>query len=333
MLRRGSMIVGSLLALMFFTTPSWAQFRGRAMMGSMAFHAPNRAFVGSARSFPATGTFGGGSSFGTMSGSRFAPVQTFNPVTGNLFTTTPFGTFATNVGPFPTVNSYNPATRITTMTTPFGAFNSTFQSPNPASFVSPLANSAVNQAAYNHTLRQVERYANGGNFWNPYFYGGYGYPNPYAAYGSYGAGAGYGGYGAGSGYGAGAPSAAGANSAPAQPAGTDNVYTAQPRQPSALSAFGIPVEFGAVKWPLAMRLMPPDVKRDLLDKLESQMKVVASQAVSGNASQPLLRETKSTIDNVRGWLRGRRSNMAESTYQDGDTFLRNLEDSLRRMDS
>jgi hypothetical protein len=210
---------------------------------------------------------------------------------------------------------------------------------NPAAFVSPLANPIFSQAAYAHTLRHYERVQDWASGYNPYLYGaygygGYGYGNPYGAYGVPYSGAGY---GAGYGYGSGAPYVAGASDANAQPvaqvAANNSASPAQSRASDGLKAFGIPVEFGEVKWPLALRLMPPDAKRDLLDKLESQVKLAANQALNGNASQTLLRETKSTLDSVKWWLRGQRSNISENTYDDGDAFLRQLEDSLRRMDS
>jgi len=214
---------------------------------------------------------------------------------------------------------------------------SAFRNVNPASFVSPLANTAITQSAYAHTLRHFEREQEWASGFNPYLnggfgygyggYGGYGYGNPYAAYGAPS-------YGSAPSYGAGAPAVGAANNAytpVAAPSSTASTPQAKPTD--ALKAFGIPVEFGEVKWPLALRLMPPDAKRDLLDKLESQMKIAANQAINGNASQVLLRETKNTLDSVKWWLRGRRSNIPENTYDDGDAFLRQLEDSLRRMDS
>jgi hypothetical protein len=97
-----------------------------------------------------------------------------------------------------------------------------------------------------------------------------------------------------------------------------------------LAAFGIPSELGEIQWPSAFRLLPPD-KRDLLKKLESQLKIAATQAVNGNASPIVLREAKNTIDELRDWLRERQANMAESTNQEGDRFLLRLTESVHAM--
>jgi len=304
MLRRVTVIVGATFALLLFVAPGWTQFRGRgATMGSMSFsHSPG-GFASSFRGFPAFGT-------GTST-SRSAFMGSMNrvvPTASGLAVVSSNGTF-----------------------TPSAHFVS------PAAFVSPLANTFVNQSAYNRTLRHYERVQDWASGYNPYLYGGYGYGG--FGYGGYGYGNPYGGYGvpyygAGYGYGASNPYAGAPANANPQPvvqvAANGSSSAPQAKSSDALKAFGIPVEFGEVKWPLALRLMPPETKRDLLDKLDSQMKLAANQAVNGNASQTPLRETKSTIDSVKWWLRGRQSNISESTYQDGDAFLRQLEESLRR---
>jgi hypothetical protein len=326
MLRRGTIVVGSLFALLLFAAPGWTQFRGHGpSMGSMSFsHSPG-AFVSSSRGFPAFGT-------GTALSSRGFPAfgtGTFNSTSRNVFVSS-----AGRV--VPTANGLAVVSANGTLMPAGGMVTSAFRSVNPASFVSPLANPIFSQSAYAHTLRHYEReqewasgfnpYLYGGYGYGGYGYGGYGYGNPYAAYGvPY--------YGSSASYGAGAPTVAAANNTYTPVAASSTASTPQAKATDALKAFGIPVEFGEVKWPLALRLMPPDTKRDLLDKLESQMKIAANQAINGNASQTLLRETKNTIDSVKWWLRGRRSNMSENTYQDGDGFLRQLEESLRRMDS
>jgi hypothetical protein len=333
MLRRGTIVVGSLVALLIFAAPGWTQFRGRGpSMGSMSFsHSP--AFVGSSRGFPAFGT-------GTALSSRGFPATgtgTFNSTSRNAFLSSA-GRVVPTANGLAVVSANG-----TLMPAGTGMVSPTFRSVNPASFVSPLANTAITQSAYAHTLRHFEREQEWASGFNPYLYGGfgfgfagygygfgyggYGYGNPYAAYGvPY--------YGSSASYGAGAPTVGAANNTYAPAAAPNSTTsTAQTKPSDALKAFGIPVEFGEVKWPLALRLMPPDSKRDLLDKLESQMKIAANQAINGNASQTLLRETKNTLDSVKWWLRGRRSSMADNTYQDGDAFLRQLEESLRRMDS
>ena len=159
-------------------------------------------------------------------------------------------------------------------------------------------------------------------YYNPYRYdygyGNYGYANPYAGYGtgSYPTPA----YGTGTAY------AAATNSVP-PPADSS---TSKDKKLPVLAAFGIPSEAGEVQWPSAFRLLPPD-KRDLLKKLESQLKIAATQAVNGNATPVVLREAKNTIDELRDWLRERQPNMAENTNQDADRFLRRLTESIQAM--
>jgi hypothetical protein len=178
---------------------------------------------------------------------------------------------------------------------------------------------------------------------NPYFSAPY---NPYAAayvppvysyggYGGYASAAPYSGGSYGSGYYA-APYAYGnpaaRSYASAQPNGGIPAYTpsaSQAKQTSVLGAFGIPNEDGAVKWPLAFRLMTPDQKMDLLDPLESQLKVVATQAASDKASPTVLRQAAQNVGNLYKWLRPRRPDLAEGTYREADAFLAKLDEALK----
>lgn len=127
---------------------------------------------------------------------------------------------------------------------------------------------------------------------------------------------------------------AGASQPIADSRGT-NLGPAMPtaKQISAPAAFGVPVEFGEVSWPLALRLMPPSTRQQVLDRLESQLKTVANQAATGDVSQALLREANGTINQAHAWLHDHRSRMAENTYRDGINFLDRLENTLHRMDN
>jgi len=98
-----------------------------------------------------------------------------------------------------------------------------------------------------------------------------------------------------------------------------------------LAAFGIPSEFGEITWPSAFRLLPPDQRAEV-KTLEAQLKVAANQAVNGNPSPIVLRQTKTSIDGLRAWFSDHQSNIAESQYQDADRFLRRLTDALHRME-
>jgi hypothetical protein len=315
-IRRGAIVASSLLALLLFASPGWTQ--RRLSMGTTPMSHTPVAFGQSARGFPIFPTGGTGA---------------FTPTMHSAFVPTPGSIDRAITSNHPPIFGANgtiiPGTP--------GFVTSGLRPVSPANFVSdisnPISNPIFSSSPYAHMLRQYDRTlwreAAWSNSSSPY--GSSGSASPSSGYGSssYGSGSSY---GNGSGYQAGAPSTGATN-------GTSNAYpaygnadTTQTRPFEVLRAFGVPVEFGQVQWPLALRTMPPDIRRDLLDKLEAQMRIAASQAINGNASQALLRETKTTIDSAKWWLRGRRSTMPESTYQDGGAFLRQLEDSLRRME-
>jgi hypothetical protein len=164
-----------------------------------------------------------------------------------------------------------------------------------------------------------------------YSYGGNASAAPYSSggYGGYASG-GYGGssYGASNAYMN--PNAQGYGSA--QPFSGIPAYSpsgSQSKQQSVLGAFGIPNEDGAVKWPLAFRLMSPDQKRDLLDPLESQLQVVTTQAASDKASPTVLRQAAQNVGNLYKWLRPRRPDLAEGTYREANGFLAKLDEALK----
>jgi len=169
--------------------------------------------------------------------------------------------------------------------------------------------------------------------YNPYGYGygyypnagsyySYGY-NPYSYYPTIGGGYGGGGYG-GDSYGT-------ASYSPAPSSDLGSMSGAKGPQP--LTAFGIPSEKGTVRWPLALRLMPAPLKRELLDKAESQLQIAARQAVSGRPNPLILREAGRSVEQLQQWLRAQRANLAEGTYADAEAFLRNLDQALESMGS
>jgi hypothetical protein len=152
-------------------------------------------------------------------------------------------------------------------------------------------------------------------------YGGYPYAAPYA-----------GGYGSSS---YGAPNAHmnpyAQGYASAQPNSGIPAYApsaSQTKQQSVLAALGIPNEDGAVTWPLAFRLMSPDKKRELLDPLESQLKVAATQAASDKANPAVLKQAKQNVEDLHKWLLPRRLDLAEGTYRDAVRFLAKLDNAL-----
>jgi hypothetical protein len=267
--------------------------------------------------------------------------EAYNPATGMLvpsangtYTMVERGTYTSNLAGT-VAPAFSPTT--TGGTTP--ATNSppmvgTMPTGNPMNG----SNGSVSPSAYSHLLRHYERVlsreemlaATLANMYNPALGNPYGTPmsNPYATSAAP--------VMASTGTGYSAPYYPTPGSSTTQTASAVTAYnpSAGPsKSTSVLAAFGIPTEAGQVQWPLALRLMPPDTKRELLDKLESQMKVAATQALASTASPVILRETKQTIDSTKAWLRDRRTNMSESTYLDGMDFLRRLEAALRKMDS
>jgi hypothetical protein len=113
--------------------------------------------------------------------------------------------------------------------------------------------------------------------------------------------------------------------APAAPA--DNKANAVPT----LTAYAVPNEGGRVTWPLAFRLTNPDQKKEMLDKLEAQLQIVATQAAAGQANPRLLDQAAQSVEKMHQWLRARRDQMADGTFRDGEAFLRKLETALKAM--
>jgi hypothetical protein len=161
---------------------------------------------------------------------------------------------------------------------------------------------------------------------NPYMPVSYPSAIPYA-----GAGYGNGGYGGGygnsyypsGGYGQQAPQNNIVAAPPAAP-------VAAPQQPTALDAFGLPTEKGALAWPLAFKLMPPEERRALLQPAESSVNAALNQAAAGKVAPAILEEARSNVGRLRSWLRERRLDLAEGTYEDASRFLRKIEDVLAR---
>jgi hypothetical protein len=260
--------------------------------------------------------------------------QTFDPNTGS-FVPSPTGQFHSRLqGAFlpgtvitnPANRNFNPSISVTT-----APGNPIVTNPYIAWAQQLAAGYRAEGAAYNAaTVWSV--YANDPNrqlnspWWPPPYYNPW-YPIPYnqGYYGSAPYSMPYSnGYG-GSGYGS-------PNGAPQQQAPVNiPVQQAQPMQPSPLAAFGIPSEDGAVKWPLAFRLMPPNQKRDLLDPLQSQLQIVTAQAAAGRANQALVKEARHKVESLHQWLRTRRLDMAEGTFNDGDAFIRQIDVALQAM--
>jgi hypothetical protein len=93
-------------------------------------------------------------------------------------------------------------------------------------------------------------------------------------------------------------------------------------------AYGVPSENGHIKWPLAFRLLPAEQKQNLLDRLEGQLVLAATQASSGALNASSLSEATRSVARLSAWLTAHRTDMAEATYRDGLDFVRTLDEAL-----
>jgi hypothetical protein len=100
---------------------------------------------------------------------------------------------------------------------------------------------------------------------------------------------------------------------------------------TALDGFGVPTEDGAIRWPLAFRLLSPDKRAELLDPLQSRLDVAAQQAAAGRANPTIVRDARDDLDRLARWLRSRRLDLAEGSYSEADAFLTRIDNALRAM--
>jgi len=276
--------------------------------------------------------------------------QNFDPNTGT-FVQSPTGAFAsmtrgTFVPTSGTLPSGVPAISLALNNGTISRFNNNtngINGINPINPLNPLNQMAFTMSPFFNAFRNGV--AVGSALTNPYFPTAVsGYPNPYAypgngsAYGTGSSTAAYGGgyvapaYGAG--YGNGgyySPVNNGAQQAQPTAIPAYNGTATQGRQPSVLGAFGVPSEDNMVNWPLAFRLMSPEQRRTFLEPLEGNLQAAATQAAAGTANPSILRQARLSVDDLRDWLRSRRTEMAEGTYRDGEAFLRKLDTALQSM--
>jgi hypothetical protein len=97
---------------------------------------------------------------------------------------------------------------------------------------------------------------------------------------------------------------------------------------SAPAAYGIPIEKGHIKWPLAFRLLPPETKENVADRLEGELVSIASQAAGGAPNTGLVADAKRNVARLAAWLKSHQDDMAEATYQEGRAFVRLLDEAL-----
>jgi hypothetical protein len=259
---------------------------------------------------PATGTFtpSKDGTFSFMTRGNFIPGSTKGNPFFNTTTGIPFNPFLAS-GSTGAISPFNPMNPLS----PLNSLNNPFVTPtiSGSQLTDPFLN--VSPLSYAFLAR------------NPYLtspYGYYGYSNPYVAapyaggypsYGAYastpsGAYGNYGNYGAAPSYAA-QPQVAGAG--------------AQAKQPS----YAIPTD----ELPLAFRLMSPTKKQELLDPLETQLQNLKTQADNDKVSARTVRDAKDSVDNLRAWLRSRRTDLAEGTYDEANNFLRRLDRALSNM--
>jgi hypothetical protein len=299
----------ALVALSLSSTPALAQrFHPRSQL--FPFFGPNVNFVSTLPSGHFVVTAPGSLNLSTH---MFSPAATGNSLLIGQGAFTPAnGTFVPMLnGNFilATREAFNPKTR-SFVPSSTGAFvfatrGDLVASPTGKAVPSFLPfTSLVPPVSTSHTVTNL-------TVMNPYVPGGVNpytamMANPYGAstppYSPYTAAYGGGNYGA-------APYGAGAYAA----ASTD---TAARQAPQETVVAGVPLEDGHIKWPLAFRLLPPDAKRDLVDRLETNL-------LSGNAE-----EGKKGVARLSSWLAAHRTDLAEGTYQDGLAFLRTLDEAF-----
>jgi hypothetical protein len=110
----------------------------------------------------------------------------------------------------------------------------------------------------------------------------------------------------------------------------DTAALAEAGQQVALGSHGIPYENGHIKWPLAFRLLPPEKKQNLVDRLERELVQTTTGASNGTFDPTVLSEAKQNVARLHSWLTAHRADMAEATYRDGLDFLRTLDEALTR---
>lgn len=193
---------------------------------------------------------------------------------------------------------------------PFGA---AFASPFNAALLARSADLAALNSVWNNP------YAYGLPAYAAYagLYGGYGS----GGYGSGGYGGGYGGYGS-----VGSDSGQWVADYLAQVKAADQAAKA----PTLFTAFGLPSRDGRLQWPLGVRLLPSTGEaarlRDQVDLLTEA--AFGQKAQNGSADASLVRKTSRAIGDLRHQLAGRSSAMPLATYEDAQSFLRRLQDTV-----
>ena len=97
-----------------------------------------------------------------------------------------------------------------------------------------------------------------------------------------------------------------------------------------LTAFGLTDDTGAVRWPLAFRLLPPE-KEYLRRQVEAAFLVGLTQAASGKNNTAVAQEARQAVASLRQWLANHEDGLAEATRREAREFLRKLDGALTAM--
>jgi len=216
-----------------------------------------------------------------------------------------------------------PFTGLSANAFPFVPLNSTFYSPPPFPFpdypYGGFGYPGMSYGAPSYPYGMTSMYPPS----MPYGGGGYStpYSMPYSSSLPYDAGMAQSGYGAASSSGNIYEPKARASKAKATTADSSNLL---------LTAFGLTDDSGAVRWPLAFRLLPPE-KEYLRRQVEAVFLVGLAQAVSGKSNPAMTQEARQAVASLRQWLIAHEDGLAEATRHEAREFLRKLDGALSAM--
>jgi hypothetical protein len=107
-------------------------------------------------------------------------------------------------------------------------------------------------------------------------------------------------------------------------------YGSQPPSvASLLTAAGVPNDRGQIRWPLALKALPPGPETlELRRQLEAHLQVLATELLAGKSDPRLVREANDVVDKLQARLVDRGYLLASGTYEDGVQFLKKLHKAL-----
>jgi hypothetical protein len=100
-----------------------------------------------------------------------------------------------------------------------------------------------------------------------------------------------------------------------------------------LNALGLPNQDGRLKWPLALRILPPDAETlALRNQIDALVGEAAAQAVKGKATPRIREEAIHAVGRLHELLHNEKSAFTSSyTYDEADRFLDQLANVLRKL--